>query len=150
MPKRKTHTQVGAVSGATTAFLLSQGQSPENRFLECIGGAIGGHCGGQAPDIIDPPTWPGHRSTAHSYAVGTITISKANAMISSWQNHFRWLAKEFELKKEQQESDLGRIIYGLLEIFSTIAVGFVPGLLAGYVSHLVLDGSTKKGLPIIY
>lgn len=150
MSKRRTHIQVGTISGATAALFLSQGQLPENRFFECIGGAIGGYCGGRAPDIIDPSTWPGHRSTAHSHVVGTITVSKANAIVSSLQNHFRLIAKEFELKKRQQKSDLACIVYGLLKIISTIAAGFFPGLIVGYISHLILDCSTKAGLPIIY
>jgi len=37
----------------------------------------------------------------------------------------------------------------LLAILSLVAAGAISGLAAGYVSHLMLDAGTPKGLPLL-
>ncbi|MCK4792701.1 MAG: metal-dependent hydrolase [Desulfobacteraceae bacterium] len=149
MPNKKTHTQIGAISGMAMTICRSDGQLIEDRVLESLGGIIGGYLGGIMPDVLDPPNWPGHRSFTHSVSGGAITLASADSVLSVWENYFRSLSNRFKVRKCEQESDVDRVIFGLLEILSRIAVGIGPGLIAGYFSHLALDCTTPKRLPII-
>lgn len=149
MPNRKTHVGVGAGSGGIAALAKSQGQRPEDRILEIIGGALAGAGGARLPDIVDPPTWPGHRSLGHGVVPSGIGLAAALAKIDEWQGTLRDLAEQQAVQRGSTETTTAQIWHGILELLLRLLAGAVVGLPAGYASHLLLDATTTKSLPLV-
>ena len=68
MPDGKTHKLVGAGTGVVYAAYRAKQQSGPNWWIEVLGGAVGGYCGGLLPDIFEPAISSWHRGVAHSCA----------------------------------------------------------------------------------
>jgi hypothetical protein len=54
----------------------------ENSLAGLLASCILACCGGLLPDVLEPPTWPGHRGVFH-YVVGPISILPAIFLINS-------------------------------------------------------------------
>lgn len=149
MPNRNVHSVVGVIAGSSYSLYLSKGQERESRMWEAIGAGIGGHLGSRLPDIINPATHTGHRAFAHSLVAGTVSAASANEIASSWTKTFREIADTLKDKSQcEGNSQFERDMYLILEVFTRIAAGIGPGLVAGYVSHLALDATTRRSLPV--
>ncbi|MBT3191236.1 MAG: hypothetical protein HN341_01645 [Verrucomicrobia bacterium] len=149
MPNRKTHVGVGAGSGGIAALAKSQGQGPEDRILEIIGGALAGAGGARLPDVFDPPTWPGHRSLGHGVVPSGIGLTVVLAKMDEWQRALRERAEEQVELRDSADTTLANIWHGILELVFRLLAGAVVGFPTGYASHLLLDATTPKCLPLI-
>ena len=145
MPNADFHCPVAALTGAAAALALAP-QDGKGALFEVLGGAVGGLLGGSAPDVFDPPTSPRHRSFGH----GVFTSGAALV----------WLARQVprlqaELRQQRSsprplagESSAGpRGSSAPFDPVGHFLAGAAAGLVAGYASHLVLDGTTRAGLP---
>lgn len=146
--KREVHTLVGTIAGGCAVAYRAQTQEPIYSSIETIAGCFWGYVGSRLPDIIEPALSPNHRQFAHS-AIAGIGISKSIYLfLKDWEEYYRASANHFKSKQIQTDW-LKKFIYIVLEfLFRIIAAGFC-GLSAGYLSHLILDGSTPKGLPLV-
>ena len=148
MPNCRTHTQVGAIAGVTLAGYHARDETPADLMMELLGGAIGGYVGGRLPDLIEPATFPGHRDVVHScVALG----AAASLALDGWRRECRTSATAYRetLASPTVLSDYQRAMCRLLDLLWRLAAGFSTGLQAGYISHLVLDGCTPSGLPVL-
>lgn len=66
MPNRPTHVAVAFPVGAIAAGYKANSLNGLPFLWEVLGGGIGALAGGIAPDFIDPPTDPNHRSSGHA------------------------------------------------------------------------------------
>lgn len=149
MPDRKIHIRAGAVAGAVTAIATASNQDLYGMGLEGLGGLLGGMLGGRLPDLIDPPVNPRHRGIGHAVLpAGTVELYGV-AHIKSLQEACRSFAEQSREAAGKARNANDYIKYGMLYILSHMAAGFLPGLLAGYGSHLVLDLRTHARLPIL-
>jgi len=151
MPNRKKHVSVGGAAGVAYAALNALDQSPFNLVLEAIGGFAGGKVGGCIPDFLDPATTPNHRDMAHSLlAVGGVLALAAKDKLMSWHQDLRDKANAFATDRLACEAgSLQAILFGIQEMTCRMLAGFVAGLLAGCLSHLVLDAGSPEGLCLI-
>lgn len=140
MPNRQEHTAVGAFAGALVAFLRSDAQDPWERLIEVAGGALGGAFGGRLPDILDPPTSPGHRSVAHALvsaaAVGSFVVPRLPGASAPTP---RAMERHVVQRDAAPSSNLGQ------RFLSGLAVGGT----VGYASHLLMDATPPRGLPLL-
>lgn len=149
MASRKEHIDLGAPLGVVIAFALAvlDGQSLENALIEAAGGGGGGYVGAIAPDFIEPATSPNHRQFAHSRLAGFSIASLTIANVRVLQNRLRaeadWLDAQAAATPDRWES----LNLRAQAISLRMLVGVLPGLAAGYLSHLALDSTTPKGLP---
>lgn len=135
MANRRAHQVVGTGVGIAWATYCARGQEDDNQALEVFGGAVAGFIGGRMPDILDRPTHPGHRDVAHAVApVGTIA-SWYFVNLDGWQESLRAAACEYG---------------GIMEVLFRVAAGAVAGFGVGYLSHLALDATTPRGLPLLH
>ena len=105
---------------SATAFYLALVEVPENPLeLVMMFGAV--YFGGRMPDILEPATNPNHRAFLHSVAI-LLLIAYGIKLLIDWK----------------PQDDWQRLGKGLL-----IAAG------VGYISHLVMDGMTPRGLPLL-
>lgn len=149
MPNGKTHKRVGAAFGAVAAFIRADGQTMEHRLIESVGGAIGGYFGGIVPDLIDPPTNPNHRSLGHGMIPAATGVRYTVPNVSDWQNSLRELAQAHAVGRENAQTEFDAFLHEVAGVTCRLGAGAIPGLIAGYISHLVLDARTPKGLPLI-
>jgi hypothetical protein len=120
-------------------------------MLEALGGAIGGSLGGAAPDLFEPSSTfgPNHRDSAHSVLAIAGVVKTAVSINREWVQHWRLLSDRFLVAAEREPiGSTRRLAYQLQAIASRIAAGMLVGLAAGYLSHLLLDSHTPKGLPL--
>lgn len=149
MPNGRTHKRVGEAAGALTAFVMADGQPMADRLIETFGGALGGHFGGSLPDLIDPATSPNHRSLGHGVVPVAAGVRCTVPNVGEWQNGLREQARFHAANRENAQTDFDTFFHGVAEIVFRLGAGAIPGLIAGYVSHVALDAGTPKGLPII-
>jgi len=145
MPNADFHCPVAALTGAAAALALAP-QNGKAALLEALGGAIGGLLGGSAPDVFDPPTSPRHRSFGH----GVLT---AGAALLWCARRVPQLQAALRQPRPPSRAFVGepfagpRGASGPFDPIGHFLAGAAAGFVAGYASHLVLDGMTPAGLP---
>ena len=147
MPKCRTHTLAGAAAGAGLAAYHARHEVSDHQLVEIAGGVLGGAWGGRLPDLLEPATSPCHRDLAHSclslVAAGALTLEE-------WRRSCRGRAEDYGRRLANPElTSEARLLYAILEVVWRLAAGVLTGLQAGYASHLVLDGCTPSGLPLL-
>ena len=149
MAKKSAHDLGGMASGAVIAALLAGAQPSEHVALEVAGGALGGWLGSRLPDLLDPPTTPNHRSAGHG-ALSAIAIGRSvGDRVKEIQRHLRVTADDLASVRATLETDLQRFFNLILEWICRLLAGAAAGVASGYASHLVLDMTTPRGLPLL-
>lgn len=115
-----THRMVAGAAIAAAAVYHEQRSGQEPTAMPLAAGALGALCT-NLPDILEPATSPNHRKAFHSV---TCAVAIGFGMKKAWD----W----------KPEDDLGR-----LARFVMLVAG------AGYLTHLALDATTKRSLPLI-
>jgi hypothetical protein len=164
MANRKTHRRAGRVSGAVYAAHRAKGQSVGKFLVETASGAAGGDVGALVADWLEPATSSWHRGTAHSCATGTVILSLGE-VLADVEKYCRAqadlkAAERATLQATQDStqpnqfvatpnSSLTQLWLSICELLWRAAAGFVNGLTAGYMSHLVLDAGTPRSIPLL-
>ena len=105
---------------SATAFYLSLVEVPDDpHHLVVMFGAS--YFGSRLPDLLEPATNPNHRAFLHS-VVFLLLLVAAIKLLVDWKPKSEW-------------ERVGKVLL--------VAAG------VGYVSHLVLDSLTPRGLPLI-
>lgn len=109
------------VAGSSLALNHDTDKSAEQRVAEAIasGGLAAGL--GSLPDWLEPATHPNHRQFFHSFTFGLMIAGGVYQL-------YRW----------QPTDDWDRLLR---------VVGLVAG--GAYITHLIMDSTTKKSLPLI-
>lgn len=141
MPDRTTHHVLGVVAGTAAAAFHARTELSDHHLLEVLGGAIGGLVGGQLPDWIEPATSPRHREAAHSVVLLCVLVATRLASAQSTCREHARAADASALQGPGARFQAG--------VWRALA-GFLVGVQAGYVSHLVADGVTPAGLPLLF
>ena len=149
MSNGPTHSIVGTTTGLGFAAYRARNERPSAFLAGTIGGAIGGALGGLGPDIAEPAIHSWHRSTAHSYAAAATIVTTTAHVIEHWQNYCRARAQSHNEARVLATSDPARLFHGLMAFLWHLLSGFAAGLPAGYLSHLVLDSFTPRGIPLL-
>jgi inner membrane protein len=120
LPNLKQHLAISGVASAATYFAMCKYYNRQPDLGELLVCEGFGLFTGVAPDAIEPAIHPNHRAFGHSLALGT-GLTKF-AIVNCCKENGDW--QEF------------------LKIL--LAVGTVT-----YVCHLIADGFTAKGLPLL-
>lgn len=150
MAGRRDHDAAGTITGLVAALLAAPTDitAPE-LAMELLGGALGGRVGSHIPDVLEPAIHSHHRDVAHSLTFAATAAPAAMKLARRIQERLRAKADEFRARREASSDGYERFVMGLAEIACRVAVGFVGGLVPGYLSHLVLDAATPRGIPIL-
>ncbi|WKW12891.1 hypothetical protein Strain138_002202 [Pseudogemmatithrix spongiicola] len=150
MPNRDFHVVSSGVAGALFALKRAESQPDAHRLIEALGGIAGGAFGGRAPDLLDPPTSPNHRGSAHSVAAAAAVYSVSGSVLISWQEWLRSKADQLRHERELLPQDsLLRAVYAFAEFLCRLLSGIIAGLLAGYTTHLGFDALTPRSLSLV-
>ena len=108
---------------------------------------LGGFVGGQLPDVIEPAASPNHRGAFHS--VGALGLT-GSAWFADWQANCHARAKGCEERAAAPYlTDAERSGERLKAFWWRALAGFIVGIIAGYASHLALDFTSPRGLPLL-
>ena len=149
MPRRAEHSAAGILLGGTFAAIRSDSPESNRPFLEILGGGLGGHVGGRLPDLIEPACHPGHRAMAHALVPVGGLGALVGKKLEDAQGYCRLKAREAASVASSTDEPIVRLLWLGFQLFWDLAAGFVAGLVAGYGSHLLLDGFTPAGLPLL-
>jgi hypothetical protein len=114
--------------------------------------------GGMAPDWLEPAVCSWHRGVWHSASAGAVLIyaqqTLANCASICRQNAVQCRVPQVEDVQTGewlpiQRTPLEQTWAEISEFIWTLLAGFLNGLAAGYVSHLLLDATTPRGIPIL-
>lgn len=150
MPNRCTHDIVGTALGAVAAATRTKPEDGDACALIIVGGAFAGLVASRWPDILEPAFCPSHRQLAHSVTTGGAVLTGTVQATPQWEAHWRTVA--LYLRRQQLRADLspsGQLLLTALEMLAWMLVGAIAGAATGYMSHLVLDGCTPAGLPLL-
>jgi membrane-bound metal-dependent hydrolase YbcI (DUF457 family) len=150
MPNGRTHRAVGTACGVLTAAVRARPEDGESNLLVMMGSGVGAYITARWPDLLEPATCPRHRQVAHSVAVGGGLLSYAVRAVPGWEAHWRSVAVEARNTRLQPgTAPSDQLLLLAIELVAWLLVGVLAGMAAGYVSHLVLDGCTPAGLPLL-
>lgn len=153
MPCKPTHVRAGMISGAAAVFFFNHlEQKPVVSVADLVGGLAGGYLGGRIPDLIDPSKigGPNHRSHGHGLAQNSALVLWVYDNINEFREKCFEKAAELERESKEFADEIKSFWATLKACFLKVMAGLAIGLIAGIISHLVLDSFTKKSLPIFY
>jgi membrane-bound metal-dependent hydrolase YbcI (DUF457 family) len=119
VPNARTHATVGAVTGLAAWISAERNAGHSIRFGDLVIPAIAGFVSGLLADFIEPATSPNHRAFAHSL----MFVALIAAVIFTADHYLR------DDEQQRERSILACIMLA-------------------YLSHLLLDSFTAKGLPL--
>lgn len=149
MPNRPIHLATSGPAGAAFAYYNSPYTNDIQRLQEVVGGALGGLLGGLLPDLCDPPRHPGHRAVAHAVLPVGLGATAWIGNLDSWQKDLRDRADEYTRRQSQADDPFLQALDGLLALVFRMLSGMLAGIVAGYVTHICLDFTTPRCLPLI-
>jgi inner membrane protein len=150
MPNHNEHLVWGAVAGAgycLVSSLVVRGR--EISLPELIGAALSGALTSKLPDILEPATHPNHRSTFHSKGFLAMTGTVALPWAEKKRQRQHQLADYARFQANSPENESDRAYWLRKVLWHEFVAGLLTGLVFGYISHLVADSFTPKGLPLI-
>ena len=149
MPDRSTHRQVGGWVGGTTALALSQGQPLLLTVTEVLGGVLAGQAAGTWPDALEPALSSYHRKEAHA-ALPALYASQAIFQgVVTVQTGLRSSAMECFAVAASSQNRAQRVANVSLGLLLHLVAGMVPAIPAAYLSHLALDATSSRGVPLV-
>jgi len=149
MSSRDMHVLFGTIAGAAVAGLVAHDQQLHHVVIEVMGGALGGWVGAQVPDWVEPAIHSYHRSTFHSVATATASVGAARRHGGAALSFLRTKANEFEARLQTEQDPLRRLGDAIVVALLRLLAGALSGLLSGYLSHLALDATTPRSIPLL-
>jgi hypothetical protein len=149
MPGYKTHKAIGGIAGGTAAFVCAQNQPPLLVLAETFGGWMAGQHAGTWPDIAEPGISSHHRDFCHSLAPTAYGATVVFQQVGSIQDSLRSQAQAcFQLAASTNDG-LQQFVNVTAGLLLHVLAGAVPAIPASYVSHVVLDAATPRGIPLV-
>jgi hypothetical protein len=131
--------------------LLATEELPaEARLAAVLGGLGAGYVGGALPDIFEPALHSWHRAECHSATACVGAIAATTKSVATLGRDILERAAELRARRlALRPDDASRFWLGLQELGLYASYGAIIGLAAGYASHVILDGGTSRGIPLI-
>ena len=148
MPNRPLYIATSTPVGAGYALYKVHNKNSLARIFETAGGALGGYLGGILPDPIDPPLHPGHCSLGHGFCPVVAGTVVWNQGIHDWQDHLRQLADQHAYWRARSTGFATSAWHVCAEWVLRLLSGFLTGIGARYLTHVVLDAATPR-LPLV-
>lgn len=147
MPDRIEHYAAGVVAGTAAIPVCRETLESKLTPLErvfCLSAAL---LGSRLPDLLETPDDPGHREVFHSVLSAVLLgmgVQRAIAELRGSLENAREMMVRYGAKGFQVPIELVQRYQ-----FDRLVICFLMGLAFGYESHLMLDETTPKGLPLI-
>jgi hypothetical protein len=147
LPNRASHLQIAVVAQSVIECGRTTSLVGNDRFWDVVGALAGASFGGMLPDLLEPALNPNHRQFCHGIvpSLSLITFG-ANRYLQGIDELYAW-ADAAPTTPAYSNSTLDpQTTPRWLRFF---VAGFVRALPTGYLSHLLADAVTPKGLPLL-
>lgn len=135
MPDGRTHLIAGTACGAFLSLVI-QDRLHENKQLDpghLLLSTGTGAAVSRLPDILEPAVHPSHRAFFHSFAFGAVLGFGAVQV-----------GKKIKEKRDKRKALGIQQMSGTEILLGIVLIGIIVVIL-----HLLMDGFTRKGLPLI-
>jgi hypothetical protein len=154
MPDNATHQRAADLAGLGIGLYSAselEGWPALCRILGCV---VDAKLAAALPDLLEPAISSWHRGSLHSYgalASGVTVAGRPPAWARDWIAAREQAADRARRERESLQTDhpdrAGLWLAEMAEHFAIgVLVGAPPG---GYVSHLLLDAGSPRGLPLL-
>ena len=143
----RAHKFIGASVGAGVAYYRAL-DKPTDAAVEALGGGIAGWLFGRGPDILEPATCPNHRGPFHSLAFA-FALLLGDAKLAEHQVSLRAWANQHEARGFNAQGQWTALWHNLLALLGRLGAGALSAVCPAYWSHLALDATTPRGLPLL-
>ncbi|GJQ28800.1 MAG: hypothetical protein HBSAPP03_06840 [Phycisphaerae bacterium] len=146
MPNRREHIGIALIAQLGVELLRKSDLSDDDRFWDVIGAALGATCGGVLPDILEPALSPDHRQFAHGMlpAAAVAWFGKGKHR-EGCDALYAWASAGLRPGEHAHAADGQNELPRWMRF---IVAGFFRAVPTGYVSHLLADATTPRGLPV--
>lgn len=145
-----THRRVGALAGVATNVAFSFAEKKPIRLGHIVGGGFGGAFGGALPDILEPATTGSyHRSFFHGAAPTGGLVYGALKGLGDIRHNLEAAADDLYARAKGSESWVEEILLSIGAFLVDLLAGFLTGIPGGYASHVLLDATTPRSIPIV-
>lgn len=145
MADAKTHAVIGAAAAGGASLYFAREQQPADQALEFVGGMLSGYWSSSWPDVLEPAFHPNHRGPAHAAIPNLVVWSAYSSQVESMQEMLRQQSNALAYQA-QNSTGIVAVVDAVLAAILRILAGAVIGIPAGYVSHVVVDSFTPKGI----
>jgi membrane-bound metal-dependent hydrolase YbcI (DUF457 family) len=150
MANFKEHQTIGGLVGVGAALVCAQGQPPLLALAEICGGWIAGQHAGTWADAAEPATSSHHRKFCHALAPTAYATTLFFQQVDSLQTSLRSQAQAcFQLAATTNDG-LQQFVNVAAGLLLHAAAGAVPAVPASYISHIALDASSPRGVPLLF
>ena len=147
MPSGRRHRRIGRPTGAAFAAIQAFRSPIGDPLVESFAGWCGGDLGSRLPDLLEPACW-NHRQTAHSFTTGAL-LGLSVDKVQSWAESARRRAQHHrQLATNPEALPAQSLWHSSVALLWSALAGLLNGILAGYLSHLVLDACSPASIPI--
>ena len=145
----RTHKVVGGAVGATVALAYAQNQPPLLAMAETLGGLLAGQHAGTWADITEPAISSHHRDFCHALAPTAYGATLVFRSADTMQASLRSQAQVYFQQAASTNDGLQQFVNIAAGLLLHVIAGAVPAVPASYVSHIVLDAVTPRGVPLL-
>lgn len=147
MPNRNTHIGIALFAQLGLEMVRQSDLAGDDRFWDVVGAALGATCGGVLPDVLEPALSPDHRQFAHGMLpTAAVAWFGKGKHREGCEALYAW-AKSAPIPGEAAQADSGQ--NDTPRWLRFVIAGFFRALPVGYVSHLIADAATPRGLPVL-
>jgi len=144
----KAHTAIGVGAGIAAGYALALRSNRQPTLPEMFGWAVGGILGAKVPDLLEPAYCPAHRKFCHSGCALLLNLlALQSETLESWIQSLHEKAGEQRMRSLSEPENA--LFYSISAILYEFVAGALPGLIAGYASHLIADSTTPCGIPLV-
>ena len=148
MDARK-HRVVGVLAGGGIALGTRSAENGLELLIEMLAGMSGGALGAKFPDWAEPAVSSWHRGPVHSVTAASTTAVAATNGIAQLNQTVQQRITGLRLAKQQARTLEEQQQYTLEILFWLALVAFCKGAAVGYLSHVAMDATTPRGIPLL-
>ena len=149
MPGLPAHQALGGPTGALAALASARDQPPALALIEGLGGYWAGQYAAMWPDLAEPATSSHHRGVFHAAVPSAYGAMVAIQNAHQLQAQLRIAARECFLAARLTPNDLQQLLHHVMGLLLHFAAGAVPAVPAAYMSHVLADAGTPRGVPLL-
>jgi hypothetical protein len=150
MANFKEHQTIGGLVGGTAALVCARNQPPLLILAEIYGGWLAGQHAGTWADVAEPATSSHHRDFCHALAPTAYGATLVLPQVDSIQTSLRSQAQAcFQLAATTNDG-LQQVVNIAAGLLMHVVAGAVPAVPASYLSHIALDASSPRGVPLLF
>jgi hypothetical protein len=145
MPRKNEHIGIALFAQLAIEMIKPSPLNGDDRFWDVVGACLGATFGGVLPDILEPALTPNHRQFAHGIIpAAAVAHFGKGAHCEGCDSLYAWAHE-------------APMLIGAVSAASDSAprwlrfaiAGFFRGVPVGYLSHLLADFGTPRGLPLV-